>query len=192
MKIYTRSGDAGTTGLFAGPRVFKDDVRIEAYGTVDELNAYLGVILANMDQHVAKIEVNSSNLFEVIQQIQSDLFCIGAELATPDPDGQAMRLFQLAHIELLENAIDSVETELPKLTNFILPGGNPSAAQLHFARTVCRRAERQIVSLARTEGVADYSQVIIFLNRLGDLLFVLARLVNHKQGCRELVWHKPA
>jgi cob(I)alamin adenosyltransferase len=191
MKIYTKSGDAGTTGLFAGPRVSKDDARIVAYGTVDELNAYLGVVLASFDGNTAEIELNGSGLFKIIQQVQSDLFCIGAELATPDPDSQGMRLFPLSHIELLETAIDCAEGELPKLTNFILPGGAPTAAQLHFARTVCRRAERELVSLTLIDGVADYSQLVVYLNRLGDFLFVLARLVNHKQGCLEPVWQKP-
>lgn len=191
MKIYTKSGDAGTTGLFAGPRVYKDDTRIIAYGTVDELNAYLGVVLSSMDPTIAQSELNGHSISKVVQLIQSNLFCVGAELATPDPDGQGMRLFAHSQIEFLESAIDTAEAELPKLTNFILPGGMPTAAQFHFARTICRRAERELVTLMRVEGVADYSRLLVYLNRLSDFLFVMARLVNRRLDGNEPVWLKP-
>jgi cob(I)alamin adenosyltransferase len=192
MKIYTKSGDAGTTGLFAGPRVYKDDARIVAYGTVDELNAFMGVVVSGLDEGQAPIELDGNGLAKIIQQIQSDLFCIGAELATPDPDAHGMRLLPASRIGDLEVLIDSAEAELPKLTNFILPSGTQTAAQLHLARTVCRRAEREIVHFTRSaEEVADCSQIIVYLNRLGDFLFVLARLVNLREGGSECIWHKP-
>ncbi len=143
MKIYTRTGDTGSTGLFGGPRVRKDDIRIEAYGTVDELNAAIGT-------------VRSSGVAESIDlqldQIQHELFSIGAELAAPDPDAFDLRLIGKRHIEQLENWIDQHETTLEPLKHFILPGGTVPASQLHLARGVCRRAERRVVTLARQCG----------------------------------------
>jgi cob(I)alamin adenosyltransferase len=174
MKIYTKTGDSGTTGVFAGQRVAKDDTRINAYGTVDELNAFLGVIHAGLLMATSDFSVSDLSLASIVQQIQSDLFCIGAELATPDPDQHNMRMLSQKRI-----------------SNFVLPGGSLLAAQLHFARTVCRRAEREVVSLAKLENVADYSLCLIYLNRLADLLFVLARLVNSRLGLSEAIWHRP-
>jgi cob(I)alamin adenosyltransferase len=191
MKIYTKTGDSGTTGVFAGQRVAKDDTRINAYGTVDELNAFLGVIHAGLLMATSDFSVSDLSLASIVQQIQSDLFCIGAELATPDPDQHKMRMLSQKRIENLEETIDVVDAELPKLSNFVLPGGSLLAAQLHFARTVCRRAEREVVSLAKLENVADYSLCLIYLNRLADLLFVLARLVNSRLGLSEAIWHRP-
>lgn len=190
MKIYTKTGDAGTTGLFAGPRVFKDDPRINAYGTVDELNACLGVVLAGLSQELCGSQIAGTSLQKVLQGAQSDLFCIGAELATPDPDAQGMRMLSASRIEEIERWIDQADAELPPLTAFILPGGCTASANLHLARTICRRAEREVVSLTRQTDSADYSQLVVYLNRLGDFLFVLARLINFRCGIVEPQWHK--
>ena len=178
MKIYTKTGDGGETGLFAGPRVGKDDARIEAYGTVDELNALLGVV------RTAGV---SPEIDAIVEKVQNDLFGVGAELATPDPKAKGIRRITAAEVTPLEDAIDRLDARLPRLKQFILPGGSPAAAQLHFARTVCRRAERRVVALAhRGESVSDY--VLTYLNRLSDLLFVLARAANQDDGQAETTW----
>lgn len=183
MKIYTKTGDTGETGLFAGPRVLKDDIRIEAYGDVDELNAWLGLTRA---------EGPTSQIDSVLARVQHELFVIGAELATPDPDRHHMRLIGDAHIAALEAAIDRSEGMLPPLKEFVLPGGTKIASKLHIARCVCRRAERHVVTLAQRESTADFGTVIRYLNRLSDLLFVLARLANAITGWPDVPWQKPA
>jgi cob(I)alamin adenosyltransferase len=185
MKIYTKTGDAGETGLFAGPRVMKDDPRIVAYGSVDELNAVLGMLLANLGD-------GNGALVELITQVQSDLFSIGAELATPDPVAQGMCLLAEERIGFLENSIDEMEAKLAPLKNFVLPGGSLASASLHWARTVCRRAEREVVHLSHFEGVADCSRIIIYLNRLSDWLFVLARHQNALAGVPDQPWTRPS
>ena len=181
MKIYTRTGDSGDTGLFGGGRVAKDDQRVEAYGDVDELNAVLGMARA--------IEV-MPRIDEVLVPVQRDLFAIGALLATPDRDKMAQHLEKARideeRITQLEHLIDDAESELEPLRSFILPGGSPKAAALHVARTVCRRAERRVVTLQRTVEIP--SLVVIYLNRLSDLLFTLARLANHRAGAGEVMW----
>ena len=181
MKIYTRTGDSGDTGLFGGGRVAKDDQRVEAYGDVDELNAVLGMARA--------IEV-MPRIDEVLVPVQRDLFAIGALLATPDRDKMAQHLEKALideeRITQLEHLIDDAESELEPLRSFILPGGSPKAAALHVARTVCRRAERRVVTLQRTVEIP--SLVVIYLNRLSDLLFTLARLANHRAGAGEVTW----
>lgn len=181
MKIYTKTGDAGTTGLFGGGRVSKDDVRVEAYGDVDELNAVLGV--------VRSVEM-MPRIDEVLLPIQRDLFAIGALLATPDRDKMAAHLSKAriddARIRELEQAIDDGEAELEPLTAFILPGGTPKAAALHVARTVCRRAERHVVRLQHEVELPPLA--VIYLNRLSDLLFTLARLANRRAGAGEVTW----
>jgi cob(I)alamin adenosyltransferase len=182
MKIYTRTGDEGETGLFGGPRVRKDAARVEAYGAVDELNAVLGVARAQLDD---------AALAERLQAIQSALFDLGAELATPDVEDRAERGQVVARVEggavaELEAWIDELESELEPLEYFILPGGDAAAAALHHARTVCRRAERRAVTLAGLEGVS--AAALRYLNRLSDLLFVLARVVNHRTGVEEPRW----
>ncbi len=182
MKIYTRTGDAGSTGLFGGPRVSKDDDRIEAYGTVDELNAQLGVIRASgipadIDQQLATI--------------QSELFSIGAELATPDPDQHHLRTIDQSHIESLEKWIDAHETTLTPLKNFVLPTGTMGACQMHVARSVCRRAERRVVTLARRHEAAVSEELMIYLNRLSDFLFVLSRVANQRAGIADAPWQSP-
>jgi cob(I)alamin adenosyltransferase len=181
MKIYTKTGDSGLTGLFAGPRVRKDDVRIEAYGAVDELNAFIG--LARTQALPAEIE-------SCLARVQNELFAVGAELATPDPVKHGTALIGPAHAEALEQAIDALEANLPPLRQFVLPGGASSAAHLHVARGICRRAERRVITLAG-EDAASFQNVLIYLNRLGDYLFVAARWANHSAGATEIPWNKP-
>ena len=170
MKIYTRTGDHGQTSLFGGTRVAKHDARIEAYGTVDELNSFLGAVTG----------------IEELPAIQSDLFEIGAHLASPGTS--RFPGVDAARIEALEQAIDAMERELTPLTTFILPGGSPAAAQLHIARTVCRRAERRVVAL-EDDSPATQS-TIAYLNRLSDYLFVAARFANHLAGVADVPWSK--
>lgn len=179
VKIYTKTGDEGTTGLLGKGRVPKDDIRIEAYGTIDELNAVLGLIHAQ--------EVDSSTLAR-ISELQNELFVVGSALADPDPKGPFHSAIQPEHVQRLERLIDELESELPPLSNFILPGGAPAAAKLHLARTVCRRAERQVVGLARQPGATVPSVLIVYLNRLSDLLFVMARLANHRAQVPDIPW----
>ncbi len=182
MKIYTKTGDAGQTGLFAGPRVWKDDPRIEAYGAVDELNSVLGLVRA--EQPPAGID-------ELLVAIQNDLFCVGAELATPDPAASGVAFAADPRITALEQAIDSFESRLEPLKQFILPGGTKAAAALHLARTVARRAERRVLTLARGSEEPISPLLVIYLNRLSDLLFVLARGANAAAGVGDQPWAKP-
>jgi cob(I)alamin adenosyltransferase len=180
MKIYTKTGDAGETGLFAGGRVAKDNLRVETYGAVDELNAVIGLART----------VAEGELAAALARISSELFSLGADLATPLDAATAwiVRVDDTLTARL-ETEIDRFETELPPLTNFILPGGAPVAAQLHLARTVCRRAERRAVQLARAEPVNDAA--LRYLNRLSDWLFVAARLANHRAGRPDEPWISP-
>ncbi len=183
MKIYTKTGDDGGTGLFGGPRVAKDDPRIEAYGTVDELNSLLGW---------ARTVGLPAEVDGCIMRIQHELFAVGAELATPDPAAQGTDWTGPQQIAGLEQAIDRMEEPLAPLRQFILPGGTPAAAALHMARTVCRRAERRVVTLSHQEPQAIRGSIVVYLNRLGDLLFVLARAVNQGSGQGDVPWQKPA
>ena len=181
MKIYTKTGDGGETGLFGGGRVPKDDLRVEAYGQVDEVNAALGLALA---LEPAEFEAT------LLQTVQRDLFTIGAELSSPDPAKLAKThpgpLIGARQVAALETVIDRHEEQLAPLKSFILPGGTPKAAALHVARTVCRRAERSAVALARAVPVSP--AIVTYLNRLSDLLFVLARAVNKRAGRSDIVW----
>jgi len=183
VKIYTRTGDGGDTGLFGGGRVPKHDRRVEAYGQVDELNAAIGFALAQEPRTFCR---------ELLETVQKDLFTIGAELATPDPEKLAKALggppLGRAQVAALEAAIDRYEPQLPALQQFILPGGVPKGAALHLARTVCRRAERAVVQLLRAQETGGLSSVVPYLNRLSDLLFVLARVANHAAGASEVQW----
>lgn len=182
VKIYTRTGDGGSTGLFGGPRVAKDDARIEAYGTVDELNAFLGLVRScGLD----------SGVDEMIERIQNELFSIGAELATPNPDEFNLRVIGSDHIERLEHWIDESEAGLPPLKNFILPSGTPAATHIHVARATCRRAERRLVTLQQQNAGSVSEDLLVYLNRLSDLLFVLARRVNAGAGVSDHPWEKP-
>lgn len=178
-KIYTRTGDDGTTGLFGGPRVRKNAPRVAAYGDVDELNSCLGVTLAG-DVH--------GKLLPLLVQVQHELFDLGGELASPDPDRMKTRSLGTAQIERLEREIDDFSSELPPLRAFILPGGTPLAAQLHIARTVCRRAERSVLSLADAEPQSNVSLPVVYLNRLSDWLFVAARYANFASGVADVAW----
>ncbi len=182
MKIYTKTGDGGETGLFAGARVPKDDTRIEAYGTVDELNAFLGL---------ARAEGLPSEVDSVIGRIQHSLFAVGAELASPDPVAAKTKLTDAAEIAWIEEMIDKCEASLAPLRQFILPMGTRGAVALHVARGVCRRAERCVVTLRRTSREPVGEEVVQYLNRLGDLLFVLARHVNALAGEADHPWIKP-
>lgn len=179
MKIYTKTGDDGTTGLFGGRRVPKTDLRVEAYGTVDELNAVLGVALATGEGSIA--------LRALLGGIQTGLFVLGSDLATP-PGEEASYVPRVSaeSVDVLERAIDETEAGLPALNNFILPGGSLLGAHLHHARTVCRRAERATVALAAREEIG--AEPVRFLNRLADLLFVLARAANHAAGVPDKEW----
>jgi len=182
MKIYTKTGDAGTTGLFGGPRVSKFDPRICAYGSVDELNAVLGIVRA-----VGLHETQD----KLLKTVQDSLFSIGAELATPDPEKHSLKWAGAAHVTTLEQAIDDIDSQLPELRTFVLPGGSQGAAHLHVARTVCRRTEREIVKLGQDPRISDVSEIVIYLNRLSDLLFVMARLTNQIEGVPDVPWQSP-
>lgn len=176
MKLYTKVGDDGNTGLFGGPRVAKCDLRVCAYGEVDELNAAIGVALCGCED---------AGIRDGLLVVQADLFVVGAELATAEGDRPAQTVVQ-AQIDQLERWIDAAGEQTPPLRNFILPGGTAGAAQLHHARAVCRRAERAVVRLSQDQEVRR--EVIIFLNRLGDLLFAWARLANARAGRADIPW----
>ncbi|MFL6278750.1 MAG: cob(I)yrinic acid a,c-diamide adenosyltransferase [Vicinamibacterales bacterium] len=179
MKIYTRTGDDGDTGLFDGTRVAKNDARVGAYGEVDELNAWLGLVRASTDDQ---------DLTTMLEQIQRDLFALGARLADP-AKRIAERVTKAAvssdDVVRLEEWIDRLESELPPLRRFILAGGAPAGAALHVARTVCRRAERAIVTLG--SGAVE-PELLVYINRLSDLLFVMARAANRRSGASEHEW----
>ncbi len=181
MRIYTRTGDEGDTGLFGGGRVPKSHPRVEAYGDVDELNASIG--FARSIEIMPRID-------EVLIPIQRDLFALGALLATPDTDKMRQHLVKARigedRIAELESAIDRGDDELEPLRSFIVPGGTPKAAALHVARTVCRRAERRVVELQT--GAEIPQLVVVYLNRLSDLLFTLARVANRRGGAGEVTW----
>lgn len=178
MKIYTKTGDAGETGLFGGARVFKDDPRVEVYGTVDELNAALGIAAAHCD----------SRQQALLLRLQADLFVVGAELAAAEgkTDKLKVSLIGEADIERLEQWIDAAESELAPLRTFVLPGGCPTAAYLHLARAICRRAEREFVRAQKTQALR--AMLGIFLNRASDLLFVLARQANAFADVSDIPW----
>jgi len=181
MKIYTKTGDAGDTGLFGGGRVPKNHPRVEAYGDVDELNAAIG--MARAIEQMPRID-------EVLVPVQRDLFAIGALLATPDRERMRQHLEKAriddARIAEMERSIDDGTAELDPLRAFILPGGAPKSAALHVARTICRRAERRVVELQEHTEIPPL--VVIYLNRLSDLLFTLARVANKRAGAGEVTW----
>ena len=181
MKIYTKTGDGGDTSTFGGGRVPKHDVRVAAYGSVDELNAAVGVAIAT--------EPGDFEL-ELLERVQCDLLAVGGRVASPDPSKVAKALDRAPvtdeRVADLEAAIDRADDELPSLTQFLLPGGTLKAAQLHVARTACRRAERRVVALSHSASLAP--EILRYLNRLSDLLFVLARLANHRAGTTDRTW----
>ena len=175
-KIYTRTGDAGTTGLGDGRRVDKDTPRIEAIGCVDELNSLVGVLLAQrLPEEIA----------QTLTVVQHRLFDLGGELAVPE-----MQAMSEAHVEALERALDGLNATLPPLEEFILPGGSPAAAHCHHARAVCRRAERRLLHLARQPDETVNGTALKFLNRLSDLLFVMARALARQNGGKETFWDR--
>ncbi|MGH9338406.1 MAG: cob(I)yrinic acid a,c-diamide adenosyltransferase [Acidobacteriota bacterium] len=178
MSIYTRRGDEGTTSLFSGERVDKHSLRIEVYGTVDELNSILGLAMAFC--HNEKVR-------QVLQSLQLDLFEAGADLATTAESRREIKRMQEGNWRELEGIIDDLDKDLPRLRNFILPGGAPGGAILHLARTVCRRGERLLVHLMRQETDVN-PEVLVYLNRLSDLLFVLARCENTSAEAEEVTW----
>ena len=182
-RIYTKAGDAGTPGLGGGRRVPKDAPRIAAYGTVDELNAALGAVLAAGP--VPRVA-------DELRRVQNELFHLGADLCTPEEDRgrYPVPIVEATHVDALERTMDELTAGLGPLRNFVLPGGAPAAALLHVARTVCRRAEREAVALARQEPVGPF--VIPYLNRLSDALFVLARWENRERGVPEPLWDSRA
>jgi cob(I)alamin adenosyltransferase len=173
-KIYTRTGDDGTTGLGDGSRVEKDGAWVESYGTVDELNSIIGLLLTHTLPAVIQ---------QCLHEVQHDLFDLGGELCIP-----SHRIITAEHVSRLENTLDQLNEELPMLKEFILPGGNPAAAVCHLARTVCRRAERRVVSLMREADINVYG--LHYLNRLSDLLFVMARVLARADGGSEVLWQR--
>jgi cob(I)alamin adenosyltransferase len=182
MKIYTKFGDAGQTVLFDGQRVPKDHLRIETYGTVDELNSHLGLAI---------VDCKDPPLKDLLTQLQHHLLDLGSDLATPLDSKNSAKVHRIGahHVAFLEQQIDAATAQLPILKRFILPGGSVTAARLHIARTVCRRTERCLVTLlARETAAAIGDQPLIYLNRLSDLLFTLARLANHHDGLPDLEW----
>lgn len=181
-KIYTRTGDDGTTGLVAGPRRKKHDLRVESYGEVDEANSCIGLARQHLADH--------PSLDHTLMRIQNDLFDLGADLATPDtgrkPEYEPLRIAQ-SQVDRLEKEIDALNADLEPLRSFVLPGGTPAAAALHVARTVARRAERRIVALQDCEGETVSAAAVAYINRLSDFLFVAARWVNEK-GRTDILW----
>ena len=200
MPIYTGGGDDGTTSLFGGERVSKHALRMELIGTIDELSATLGMAVVHLrDEETANAasgparsstgsptQNDASALAALVQRIQSELFIMGADVATPhEPRAYTIPRITPEHAATLEAAIDAADSELAPLTDFVLPGGTPASAALHFARAVCRRAERIAVALAQEEPLSK--PILIYLNRLSDLLFTLARLANHQAGTKDVL-----
>jgi len=189
MKIYTGSGDRGKTSLFSGERVPKDNERIDAYGDLDELNSVIGALIAALPRQ-------TEDLRQELEKFQSDLFHIGAWLATSPgaPAAAALQPLDPDGAAALERFIDRIDATLPPLTGFILPGGHPGAAWAHIARTVCRRTERRVVRLsagiAHAESAAQLSRAVVYLNRLSDYFFVLARHINRLQGIEDTSWKR--
>lgn len=180
MKIYTKSGDKGETSLFGGERVRKDNDRIEAYGTVDELNASIGLAVAN---------IRDSEILKTLRDVQRELFTVGSDLATPyDAKNNNVPRVNNEFIKNAEETIDLFNCKIPELKAFILPGGTKGAALLHYGRTVCRRAERKVLTLRNKENIGD--KILVYLNRISDLLFVLARYENYVNDIPDTKWQK--
>ncbi|MDE2691729.1 MAG: cob(I)yrinic acid a,c-diamide adenosyltransferase [Acidobacteriota bacterium] len=181
-RVYTRTGDDGTTGLGVRVRVRKDDARVEAYGTVDELNSALGVVVASGP---------SAPVADSLRRVQQELFHLGSDLCVPpDDEAPSVPRIEQRHVEALEKTIDQLQEELEPLANFVLPGGCAAAAALHLARTICRRAERRLVTLAATEPVG--APALTYVNRLSDALFVMARYENLVSGESDVLWDSRA
>ena len=188
-KIYTKTGDKGKTSLFGGQRVSKADVRVEAYGTVDELNSAIGVAVAQTQISKLKSQNYNLNLKTELQKIQNDLLDIGSALATISTIRYTLNARRLNNrVGDFEGLIDEMTEKLPELRNFILPGGGKSGSLLHLARSICRRAERRVVELSEKEKVDE--NILKYLNRLSDLLFTMARFINYKEKKKEIIWKK--
>ena len=182
-RVYTKGGDKGETSLIGGDRVSKADPRLECYGTIDELNAVVGLVIEALAQAAA-----GAHLTPILRRVQNELFNLGCELATPDPERRAkLPRIELRHVEGLERDIDAVHDDLPALTSFVLPGGGWASAYCHLARTVCRRAERLVVGLAQAEDIGG-DLPVQYLNRLSDALFVWGRWIALKDGKPEPLW----
>jgi cob(I)alamin adenosyltransferase len=180
MKIYTKTGDSGETSLLGGKRVWKDNLRIQTCGTIDELNSIIGISIN---------DITNPELKEVLQGIQNDLFAIGSDTALPvENENTKIQRIDANLSDKLESVIDQYDSQLPGLKNFILPGGVKGSALLHFARTVCRRAERNVVALSKVERINP--EIEKYLNRLSDLLFVLARFENFSNNSPDIIWQK--
>lgn len=177
MKIYTKTGDDGTTGIQNGARISKTDSRIQAYGMVDEINSFLGIILSKLDE---------KDLENLITKIQNDLFVVGSDLSNPDLKNTQNRVNN-EMIKALEENIDNLEKKLPPITKFILPGGHEIAALVHVSRSITRRAEIFVISLSKKEKINN--NCIIYLNRLSDLLFVIARTINQRKNVKDVIWN---
>ena len=176
MKIYTKTGDDGKTSLFDNTRVWKSHDRIMSYGAIDELNSTLGIVLS------MKLD---NDLNEIVSKIQNDLFIVGSDLANPDMNNQEIRTTKKM-VSILEDVIDKLENELSELTSFILPGGTILASIIHLARTIARRAETHVVALSQNEEITNES--FIYLNRLSDLLFIIARIINKRNNIKDVIW----
>jgi cob(I)alamin adenosyltransferase len=191
VKIYTKTGDKGETGLFGGERVEKTNIRVEAYGTVDELNAAIGVVVAQLNDLTSYSEIKDE-----LETIMHDLYDIGALLATPKNTKvnrgqlihQKLPLYLNKRTEKIEKAIDAFMKKVPPLQAFILPGGGRTGSLLHQVRTICRRAERRVVALSKEDTVPV--EILVYMNRLSDLFFALALFVNHKENKKEILWNK--
>lgn len=178
MSIYTKFGDKGKTSLYAGKTVSKGSLRVNAYGTIDELNSFLGIVL---------VDFKNPDIKKKLIQIQNDLFEVGASLASPATNKhQELSKYFRKRVSEFEKEIDNLTKKLPKLENFILPGGSTTGARMHFARTLVRRAERRVVELSEKEKIN--TEIIVFLNRLSDLLFMYARFINYKENKKEIKW----
>ena len=201
MSIYTRTGDKGQTSLFNGQRVSKSDLRVEAYGTIDELNSIIGLIVAEVSfprkresrssikSRITVDQVKNKSFEKELIRVQNDLFQIGSALASPQITNHKSQITNLdKRVKDFESSIDKMTDQMPALSNFILPGGGLTGAMLHFARTVCRRAERKIAKLKELEKIDD--NIIMYVNRLSDLLFTMARFVNYKEKKKEILWSK--
>lgn len=184
MKLYTKSGDDGTTGLFSGARVSKDHPRIESYGTIDEFNATLGMCSATCKADNAL----HRRLLDIFGRLQSRMFDIGADLATPEGANNESKIQRIGeeHVQEVEKWIDEIDSANTPLTAFVMPGGTELASRLHLARTICRRAERQMIHLSHTEPVG--SSLIMYVNRVSDFLFAAARLANKNSGVEDVLW----
>lgn len=186
-RVYTRGGDAGETSLVGGPRIAKDAIRIQSYGTVDELNAILGLVRTANRETPGASDEDRARLDGLLTRLQNELFNLGSDLATLPGDRHPQQpVVERRHVDFLEETIDALNVDLPELTSFVLPGGGPVGAFLHQARTVCRRAERIVSTLARQEAIGE--SCLVYLNRLSDLLFVLGRWAARIRSEPETLW----